>query len=48
MTEQELNTKAREALVSLAKALVDQDAASVLVEPQQNADGFWFGSGQHH
>ena len=45
MPEQELNTKARDALVSLAKALVDQDAASVLVEPQQNADGFWFGSG---
>ena len=45
MPEKELNTKARDALVSLAKALVDQDAASVLVEPQQNADGFWFGSG---
>ena len=44
MPEQDLNTKARDALVSLAK-LVDQDAASVLVEPQQNADGFWFGSG---
>lgn len=45
MPEQELNAKTKEALVSLAKALVDQDAAKVLVAPQQDADGFWFGSG---
>ncbi|MDP6794989.1 MAG: exo-alpha-sialidase [Verrucomicrobiota bacterium] len=45
MSEQELNAKGKEALLNLARELVDQDAASVLVEPQQNADGFWFGSG---
>ena len=45
MPEQELHVKAKEALVNLAKALVDQEAAKVLVAPQQDADGFWFGSG---
>ena len=45
MSEQELNKNAAEALVNLAKALVDQSAAKMLVEPKENADGFWFGSG---
>jgi len=41
----ELNSKIKNALVKLAGALVDQEKAKVLVQPQQNADGFWFGSG---
>ena len=45
MSEQELNKNAAEALVNLAKALVDQSAAKMLVAPKENADGFWFGSG---
>ncbi|HAH98228.1 MAG TPA: hypothetical protein DCO70_02760 [Verrucomicrobiales bacterium] len=45
MPEQELNEKTKKVLVNLANAMVDQGAAKVLVEPQQNADGFWFGSG---
>lgn len=34
-----------ENLVRLAKALVDQNAAKVLVPPQQPSSGFWFGGG---
>ncbi|MED5454330.1 MAG: exo-alpha-sialidase [Verrucomicrobiota bacterium] len=41
----ELNSKVKNVLIRLAEALVDQDNAKVLVEPQRNADGFWFGSG---
>lgn len=41
----DLNSKVKNALVKLAETLVDQAKAKVLVEPQQNADGFWFGSG---
>ena len=41
----ELNSKVKNALVRLARALVDQAKAKVLVDPQQHADGFWFGSG---
>jgi len=40
-----LNPKDEQALVNLAKAMVDQQAAKLLVPPQENADGFWFGSG---
>ena len=41
----DLDLKVKNALVKLARALVDQDKAKVLVKPQKNADGFWFGSG---
>ena len=32
-------------LVKLATRLLDQEAARVLIEPQQDASGFWFGGG---
>ena len=32
-------------LVALAAALVDQNAAGVIVEPQGNSEGYWFGGG---
>ena len=41
----ELDLKVKNALVKLARALVDQDKAKVLVKPQKNSEGFWFGSG---
>ena len=34
-----------ERLVTLGKALVDQDRARVIVPPQDNSTGFWFGGG---
>ena len=34
-----------EKLVRLSKALVNQEKASVLVPPQENSTGFWFGGG---
>ena len=40
-----MNPQDEQALINLAKAMVDQRAAKVLVPPQENADGFWFGSG---
>ena len=45
MSGKSLNPQDEQALINLAKALVDQRAAKVLVPPQENADGFWFGSG---
>ena len=45
MSGKVLDVQHSQALVSLAKALVDQEAAKVLVSPQKNDDGFWFGSG---
>ncbi|MFT5468160.1 MAG: hypothetical protein ACI8UO_003268 [Verrucomicrobiales bacterium] len=35
----------QEALTRLAKGLVDQEAAKVVVEPQDRSTGFWFGGG---
>lgn len=35
----------REKLVGLLSALIDQERAHVLVEPQQRSGGFWFGGG---
>lgn len=32
-------------LLALASALIDQDAATILVPPRQNSTGFWFGGG---
>ncbi len=32
-------------LLHLARALVDQEAARILIEPQSRASGFWFGGG---
>jgi hypothetical protein len=34
-----------QALERLAKILVDQEKAKIVVEPQENAAGFWFGAG---
>ncbi len=34
-----------ENLIRLAKALIDQQKAAVLVPPKQNSTGFWFGGG---
>lgn len=34
-----------EALTRLAKGLVDQEAAKIIVEPQDRSTGFWFGGG---
>ena len=45
MSGKVLDVQDSQALVSLAKALVDQEAAKLLVSPQKNDDGFWFGSG---
>ena len=45
MTGKVLDVQHSQALVSLAKALVDQEAAKMLVSPQKNDAGFWFGSG---
>ena len=45
MSGKSLNPEDEQALINLAKAMVDQRAAKVLVPPQENADGFWFGSG---
>ncbi|MEM7010488.1 MAG: exo-alpha-sialidase [Verrucomicrobiota bacterium] len=34
-----------ESLTRLAKGLVDQDAAKIIVEPQDRSSGYWFGGG---
>ncbi|MEM1297027.1 MAG: hypothetical protein AAGH89_16800, partial [Verrucomicrobiota bacterium] len=34
-----------ENLIRLAKALIDQENARVLVPPQDNSTGYWFGGG---
>lgn len=35
----------RDRLIRFCHALIDQDAAQIIVEPQQRASGFWFGGG---
>ena len=40
-----LSAPHQEKLVNLATALVDQDQARILVEPQDRSTGFWFGGG---
>lgn len=35
----------RQRLVHFGQALIDQEAARVIVPPQANAEGFWFGGG---
>ena len=45
MSGKVLDAQHSQALVSLAKVLVDQEAAKLLVSPQKNDDGVWFGSG---
>jgi hypothetical protein len=35
----------RDSLVRFLSALIDQDAARILVAPQESAPGFWFGGG---
>lgn len=35
----------RERLVAFCRALIDQQAAQIIVDPQQPASGFWFGGG---
>lgn len=40
-----LNARQEQKLYEFAQALVDQDAARVIIEPQQRASGFWFGGG---
>jgi hypothetical protein len=40
-----METDNREILQCLAALLVDQEAASVLVEPQAHCEGYWFGGG---
>lgn len=40
-----MNTQLRERLIQFSRALIDQESARVIVEPQQRASGFWFGGG---
>lgn len=40
-----LDPRLEQRLAALARALVDDAAATVLVEPTEDAPGFWFGSG---
>ena len=40
-----LEQKAEDKLLALATQLINQQMARVLVAPQRNADGFWFGGG---
>lgn len=42
---QDLDEALKGKLVALALRLLDQEAASVLVTPQRDASGFWFGGG---
>lgn len=41
----ELPQDIRNRLLALAQALIDQEQARVIVPPQKDADGFWFGGG---
>jgi len=41
----ELPINARERLTALARVLVDQNAARMLVSPYEKREGFWFGAG---
>ncbi|MGC9350305.1 MAG: hypothetical protein ACP5JG_19340, partial [Anaerolineae bacterium] len=40
-----INHSLRDKLVALGEALIDQERARVVVEPQERASGFWFGGG---
>ena len=40
-----LTTQQKDRLLKLLAALISQEAAQVLIAPQQNASGFWFGGG---
>ena len=40
-----LNKQMRERLVRFGQALINQESASVVIEPQANVEGFWFGGG---
>ena len=40
-----LTVKQEQALIRFAQALIDQERAEVLVPPQKNGEGFWFGGG---
>ena len=41
----ELSSEHIDKLSAFAAALIDQEAAHVLVEPNRRASGFWFGGG---
>jgi len=45
MTYTDLPLSLAERLAALGKALIDQQAARIIVEPYRNAPGFWFGGG---
>lgn len=40
-----MQSEYRDRLVRFAQALVDQEKARIVVEPQANAEGYWFGGG---
>lgn len=40
-----LTTKAKERLVRFGQALINQEAARIVIEPMQRQEGFWFGGG---
>lgn len=44
-TSRPLHPQAEAAVIRFLTALIDQDAARVIVAPKRNADGFWFGGG---
>ncbi len=41
----QLGRQTRERLIELARAMVDQEKARVVVRPYENREGFWFGAG---
>ncbi|NOY79865.1 MAG: exo-alpha-sialidase [Kiritimatiellaeota bacterium] len=45
MSQHHLSQPLRDRLEDLARALIDQQAARVLVRPNRDASGFWFGGG---
>jgi hypothetical protein len=40
-----MDPKKREKLIAFCRALIDPQAAKVLIEPQERSPGFWFGGG---
>ena len=40
-----MKSKIKERIVEFAHALIDQDKANVIIEPNSNSKGFWFGGG---
>ncbi|MCB0188538.1 MAG: hypothetical protein KDE31_29910, partial [Caldilineaceae bacterium] len=40
-----MDVTARERLIHLGQALVNQEQATMIVAPQANAEGYWFGGG---